>query len=68
MLLHAAINNTKDIVPSVVPGATDAFALSSSRVAWLTVLLLWIAAAYFMVRMRKVTWLPGGHTIATDPR
>ena len=40
MLLHAAINNTKDIVPSVVPGATDAFALSSSRVAWLTVLLL----------------------------
>ncbi len=59
MLLHAAINNTKDIVPSVVPGATDTFALSSSRVAWLTVLLLWIAAAYFMVRMRKVTWLPG---------
>ena len=68
MLLHAAINNTKDIVPSVVPGATDTFTLSSSRVAWLTVLLLWIAAAYFMVRMRKVTWLPGGRTIATDPR
>ena len=53
MLLHAAVNNTKDIVPSAVPGATNAFALSTSRVAWLTVALLWIAAAYFLVRMSK---------------
>jgi membrane protease YdiL (CAAX protease family) len=69
MLLHAAVNNTKDIVPSVVPGATDTFALSSSRVAWLTVLLLWIAAAYFLVRMRKVTRVPGGDvTSAPEPR
>ena len=26
MLMHAAVNNTKDIVPSAVPGAHDAFA------------------------------------------
>lgn len=69
MLLHAAVNNTKDILPSAVPGATDAFALSSSRVAWLTVLLLWIAGAYFLARMRNVTWLPGGElTSVPDAR
>ena len=53
MLLHAAVNNTKDIVPSAVPGATQPWALSTSLVAWLTVVLLWIAAAYFLGDMRK---------------
>jgi len=53
MLLHAAVNNTKDIVPSAVPGARNPLALSTSLVAWITVALLWIAAAYFLVRMRK---------------
>ncbi len=51
MLLHATVNNTKDIVPSAVPGATNPFELSTSLVAWLTVAFLWIAAAYFLVRM-----------------
>ncbi len=53
MLLHAAVNNSKDIVPSAVPGATNTFGLSSSVVAWLTVVLLWVCAAYFLVRMPK---------------
>jgi uncharacterized protein len=55
MLLHAAVNNTKDIVPSAVHGATNPFALSTSLVAWLSATLLWIAAGYFLVRMRKIT-------------
>ncbi len=54
MLMHASVNNTKDIVPSAVPGATNPFALSSSLVAWLTVALLWICAGYFLVRMRAM--------------
>jgi len=53
MLLHAAINNTKDIVPSAVQNATHPFTLSASRVAWLTVTLLWIVAGYFLIRMPK---------------
>ena len=53
MLIHAAINNTKGIVPSAVQGATNPLALSTSLVAWLTVALLWIAALYFLVRMPK---------------
>jgi uncharacterized protein len=52
MLMHAAINNTKDIVPSGVAGATNPLALSASPSAWLTVGVLWVAAAYFLVRMR----------------
>lgn len=52
MLLHAAINNTKDIVPSVDAGATNPWALSHSPVAWLTVGLLWLCAAYFLIQMR----------------
>jgi membrane protease YdiL (CAAX protease family) len=58
MLLHSAVNNAKDIVPSAVPGATNTFGLSASAVAWLTVTLLWICAAYFLARMPK--WEPRG--------
>jgi membrane protease YdiL (CAAX protease family) len=52
MLLHAAVNNLKDIVPSAEAGATNAFALSASLVGWLTVAFLWIGAVYFLVQMR----------------
>lgn len=54
MLLHAAVNNTKDIVPSADLNATNPLAFSHSLVAWLTVAMLWIAAAYFLFRMRKI--------------
>lgn len=54
MLLHAAVNNTKDIVPSALSSATNAFSFRSSSIGWLTVALLWICAAYFLVRMRRV--------------
>jgi len=52
MLMHSAGNQTKDIVPSAVPGATNSFTFNSSVVAWLTVTLLWICAGYFLLRMR----------------
>lgn len=55
MLMHAAVNNLKDIVPSAVPDATNAFGLSASLVGWLTVAFLWIGAAYFLVQMRRAT-------------
>ncbi|MBI2833977.1 MAG: CPBP family intramembrane metalloprotease [Acidobacteria bacterium] len=66
MLLHAAINNTHDIVPSAVPGATNPFALSTSLVAWLTVAFLWITAAYFLVRMHKTATLPRGEITSDE--
>ena len=51
MLMHAAINNTKDIVPSAGPVAASPFGLNGSPIGWLTALLLWLGAAYFLVRM-----------------
>jgi uncharacterized protein len=55
MLLHAAVNNTKDIVPAADPHATSPWALSHSPVAWLTVAVLWLCAGYFLLRMRRAS-------------
>jgi len=54
MLLHAAVNNSKDIVPSALPVGTGTFRLDASPVEWMTVGLLWICAAYFLARMPKL--------------
>jgi membrane protease YdiL (CAAX protease family) len=50
MLIHAAINNTTGIVPSSVPAANP-WALTTSLVGWITIILLWICAGYFLLRM-----------------
>ncbi len=55
MLMHAAINNTKDVVPSGVPAGSPAFFLGASLVAWLSAAILWACAAYFLTRMRGVS-------------
>lgn len=68
MLMHSAINNTKDIVPAVVQTATNPWALSTSPVAWLTVALLWIGAAYFIVRMPKVELSRTGEALSSISR
>lgn len=52
MLLHAAINNTKDIVPSADTGATNPWALSHSPIAWVALALMWIFAVYCLYAMR----------------
>ena len=53
MLMHAAVNNTKDIVPSAEAHATDPWAMSHSLVAWLTAILLSLCAIYFLRRMHS---------------
>ena len=53
MLMHASVNNTKDVVPSTIPGAHNSFGLTASPVAWLTVTLLWVCAVYFLARMQR---------------
>ena len=53
MLLHASMNNTRNLVPSAVPGAANPWTLHGSLVGWLTVSLLWASAAYFLARMPK---------------
>jgi CAAX protease family protein len=53
MLLHAAVNNTKDIVPSADPAAVSPWTLSHSAVAWITAALLWASAVFFLRTMPK---------------
>lgn len=52
MLMHASVNNTSEIVPAAVPGATNPLTLNASSIAWLTVAVSWIVAAILLVRMR----------------
>jgi len=52
MLMHAAINNTKDIVPSVSRVAQNPLVPTASSIAWIGMALLWIPAVYFLIRMR----------------
>ena len=54
MLMHAAVNNTKDIVPSPMAGATSMLTLKATPVAWITITLLWVCAAYFLAGMPKI--------------
>jgi len=62
MLLHAAVNNSKDIIPSALPGATHVFSLNASLVAWLTAAVLWICAGYFLVKMpKRLDFYSGSH-------
>ena len=53
MLMHAAINNTTGIVPSAESSPPGAFSFHASWTAWLTVVVLWIGATYFLFRMQS---------------
>jgi membrane protease YdiL (CAAX protease family) len=53
VLMHSAINQTKDLVPSSVTGADHMWALSSSADAWYTVALLWLGAGCLLFLMRR---------------
>jgi membrane protease YdiL (CAAX protease family) len=60
MLMHAAVNNTKDIVPSVDPRSSGVWAPSHSAVAWITVAILWAVASCCLMWMRG---LPTSHGV-----
>jgi membrane protease YdiL (CAAX protease family) len=53
MLLHSAINNSKDVVPSGVGNPPGVFSLHASAVSWLSLGLLWLGASYFLFRMPR---------------
>lgn len=55
MVFHAATNNLKDIVPSASLQPGGVFTFHASLVGWLTVALLWCAAAVFLASMPRNT-------------
>lgn len=54
MILHASINNTRGIVQSFVPDATDPFVLQASLAGWLTLAVSWICALFFLFQLSRV--------------
>lgn len=58
MLMHATINNTKDIVPSVSRAPINPFAPEASFISWAGMGLMWVAAVYFLIRMRGARLQP----------
>jgi membrane protease YdiL (CAAX protease family) len=61
MLMHAAVNNTTDIVPAAVAGAADPFSFAGSTMAPYTIMLSWLLAALLLNQMR-------GARLAVDGR
>ena len=66
MLLHASINNSKDIVPSAVPNETGTLGFKVSLISWITLGLLWACAVYFLVKMRGL--VPVTSPVVAQPR
>jgi membrane protease YdiL (CAAX protease family) len=52
MLMHAAVNNTTNIVPSRNPTVGEVFTFDATPVAWTTASILWGVAAVLLWRMR----------------
>jgi uncharacterized protein len=52
MLMHAAVNNTTQIVPAALPESTSPFRFNGSFVAWATVVLSWASAIVLLWQMR----------------
>lgn len=60
MLLHAAANNLKDIVPSAITSPRDDFFAGGSLVGWISLSVLWLCAGLFLFQMRRVTVIDAG--------
>lgn len=60
MLLHAAVNNSKDIFPSTSPALSHPFGLNVSPMGRITLGFLWLAATYFLIRMPRWEAVMGG--------
>ena len=52
MLMHSAVNNTTDIVPSTLPAAHNVWSIHASPIAWISTAILCTFAIYFLIRMQ----------------
>jgi membrane protease YdiL (CAAX protease family) len=52
MLMHASVNNTTQIIPAAVPGASSPLSFAGSATAGYTIVLSWLLAALLMKQMR----------------
>jgi membrane protease YdiL (CAAX protease family) len=64
MVMHAAINNTSEIVPAALPSAGGVFTLAGTSVAWWTVVLSWLVAMPLLVQMNGARTAHGASAVA----
>jgi membrane protease YdiL (CAAX protease family) len=60
MIMHAAVNNTTEIVPTRLEGATNPWSWQASMIGWLTLGTMWIMSAWCLTRMRHSSLAPSG--------
>ena len=53
MVFHAAINNTKDIVPTASKASASPFTFNTSPIGWISLALLWLVALYALYTMTR---------------
>lgn len=53
MLMHAAINNTKDIVPALARSPTNPFSPGAPLLGWIGAAIIWTAAVPLLITMPK---------------
>lgn len=53
MVFHAAINNTKDIVPTASTASSNPFNFYSSPIGWITLVLIWLVGFYVLYAMTR---------------
>ena len=58
MLMHSAVNNTTNIVPSVSAGGKNPFSINASPIGWITATILFFLAVYFLNQMRNARLKP----------
>jgi len=64
MVMHAAINNTSEIVPAALPSAAGVFTLAGTPVAWWTVILSWLVAIPLLIKMHAARSVHGRSAVA----
>jgi len=53
MVFHAAINNTKDIVPTASKASASPFTLNTSPIGWISLTMIWIVVFYVIYAMTR---------------
>jgi len=53
MVMHAAVNNTKDIVPSATQAGRGVFGWAASPMSWTTLAILWMVTIVLLMRMPR---------------
>ena len=53
MLMHSSINQVSLLIPAAIAPSPHPWTVTASAMSWLTLILLWVSGAYFLMRMPR---------------